>query len=89
MKVLLVASEAAPYAKTGGLADVIGALPSALNKLGADARVILPYYKKIKDKKIADYIGYAYVRIASRMEYVGVFHTKHDGVDYYFIDNDR
>lgn len=49
MKVLICASEGAPYAKTGGLADVIGALPKALQENDCDARVILPYYKKIKD----------------------------------------
>lgn len=50
MKVLFCASESAPYAKTGGLADVIGALPKALKELNCDARVIMPYYKKIKEK---------------------------------------
>lgn len=50
MKILFVASEAAPFARTGGLGDVAGALPKAFKKLGHDARVILPYYKEeIKD----------------------------------------
>lgn len=89
MKVLICASEGAPFAKTGGLADVIGALPKALKQKGVDARVIMPYYKKIKEKQIAYYKGYAYVRIGSRMEYVGIFHAIHEGVDFYFVDNDR
>ena len=89
MKILLCASEAAPYAKTGGLADVIGALPKALKQNGQDVRVIMPYYKKIKEQQIAYYQGYAYVRIGSQTEYVGVFHAICDGVDFYFIDNDR
>ncbi len=89
MKVLFVASESAPYAKTGGLADVIGALPKALKEKGCDARVMLPYYKRIKEKNIAEYQGYAYVKIADRMEYVGVFHSNFEGVDFYFIDSDR
>lgn len=89
MKVLICASEGAPYAKTGGLADVIGALPKALKQNGCDVRVIMPYYKKIKEKQIAYYKGYAYVRIGSRMEYVGIFHSIHEGVDFYFVDNDR
>ena len=89
MKVLFCASESAPFAKTGGLADVIGALPKALIENGCDARVIMPYYKKIKEKNKADYIGYAYVRIANRSEYVGVFKTEYDDVTFYFIDSDR
>ncbi len=89
MKVLICASEGAPFAKTGGLADVIGALPKALKENGVDARVILPYYKKIKDKNIAEYKGYAYVRIGSSTEYLGVFEAEHDGITYYFIDSDR
>ncbi len=89
MKVLFCASESAPYAKTGGLADVIGALPKALKEKDCDARVIMPYYKKIKEKNIAAYKGYAYVKIAERMEYVGVFEAIHEGVEFYFIDSDR
>ena len=89
MKILMCASEGAPYAKTGGLADVIGALPKALNENGCDVRVMMPYYKKIKDKNIATYKGYAYVRIGSSTEYVGVFEAVSDGVTYYFIDSDR
>ncbi len=89
MRVLFCASESAPYAKTGGLADVIGALPKALKEKGCDARVIMPYYKKIKEKGIGTYKGYAYVRINERMEYVGVFEDEADGVTFYFIDSDR
>ena len=48
--VLLVGAECAPLAKTGGLADVIGTLPKSLAKIGMDARVIMPYHKKVKDK---------------------------------------
>ncbi len=89
MKVLICASEGAPYAKTGGLADVIGALPKALKENGCDVRVIMPYYKKIKEKNIAYYQGYTYIRMGSNMEYVGVFHAIHDDIDYYFVDNER
>jgi len=45
LKVLFCASEASPYAKTGGLADVIGALPGALGQLGCDVRVLMPLYR--------------------------------------------
>ena len=47
MKILFVASEAAPYAKTGGLGDVIGALPRALAKRGHDVLVVIPRYASI------------------------------------------
>ncbi len=47
-KILFVASEAVPYAKTGGLADVIGSLPKELRSQGIDARVAMPYYKDVK-----------------------------------------
>lgn len=89
MRVLFCASESAPYAKTGGLADVIGALPKALLERGCDARVIMPYYKRIKEKNLAEYKGYAYVKIGERMEYVGVFQAEYDGITFYFIDSDR
>lgn len=48
MRILYAASEAAPFAKSGGLADVAGALPKALVKDGVDARVIMPLYGDLK-----------------------------------------
>lgn len=89
MKALICASEGAPFAKTGGLADVIGALPKALKENGCDARVIMPFYKRIKDQNTSYYLGYAYVRLGQRMEYVGIFHEERDGIDFYFVDNDK
>jgi len=47
MKILMAASEMVPFAKTGGLADVIGSLPKALQRLGHDVRVVIPNYKQI------------------------------------------
>ena len=48
IKVLFISSEVSPFAKVGGLADVVGTLPVALCEIGCDARVIMPFYKKIK-----------------------------------------
>ncbi len=89
MKVLLVGSECAPFAKTGGLADVLGALPKALHQNGVDVRVIIPYYKQIKDKNLAEYKGYNYVRMGSSLEYGGVFQQTVDDIIYYFIDSEK
>ena len=50
MKVLIASPEIFPFVKTGGLADVTGALPKALNKLGAEVRVILPKHKGIEEQ---------------------------------------
>ncbi len=50
MKVAFLASEAIPYAKTGGLADVAGALPKFLSRLGADVRVFMPFYREVRKK---------------------------------------
>ena len=47
MKVLIVASECSPFIKVGGIADVIGSLPIALNSLGVDARIVIPFYKPL------------------------------------------
>ena len=51
LKVLLVSSEVAPFAKSGGLGDVAGSLPKALKKENIDIRVVLPKYKTIKTEK--------------------------------------
>ncbi|MBN1492714.1 MAG: glycogen synthase GlgA [Candidatus Omnitrophica bacterium] len=52
MRIVFVTSEMAPFAKTGGLADVCGSLPFELSQLGHTVKVILPFYKMIKDKNL-------------------------------------
>ena len=49
IKVLLVSAEVAPFAKAGGLADVAGALPKALNALGIDVRIVMPSYRMVRE----------------------------------------
>ena len=90
MNVLYAVSEAVPFVKTGGLADVAGSLPKALCAEGADARVVLPLYGSIADKwrLKMDFMFFTYVNLVWRRQYCGVFKLEHEGVIYYFIDNE-
>ncbi len=89
-KILMCASEVAPFAKSGGLGDVLGALPQALAKGGDDVRVVLPKYGSIADeyKNQMEFLFYTYVPLGWRRKYCGVFQLIRDGVTYYFIDNE-
>jgi starch synthase len=90
MNVLFAASEAMPLVKTGGLADVVGALPKALARRGVDVTVMLPKYGEIP-KEIADravYIGYTYVQLGWRRQYCGLFELFEDGVRFLLLDNE-
>lgn len=89
--VLMISSEGVPFAKSGGLGDVIGALPKELAKQGVNVRVILPLYKTIKDTygeqlKFIEAYG---VGLSWRMEHCGLFQTEYEGVTFYFIDNEK
>ncbi len=53
LRILVVASEAIPFSKTGGLADVVGALPRALKRRGCDVRVVLPFYRGTREMELA------------------------------------
>ncbi|WP_061459965.1 glycogen/starch synthase, partial [Streptococcus gallolyticus] len=89
MKILFVAAEGAPFAKTGGLGDVIGALPKSLVKNGNEVAVVLPYYDMI-DAKFGDQIEdvlYYYTEVGWRHQYVGVKRIVKENVTFYFLDN--
>lgn len=91
MNILFCASEAAPFIKTGGLADVAGSLPHAIKEMGHDIRVVIPLYSRI-DQELRDrmnFIGYYYVDLGIRREYAGIYELEFRGVVYYFIDNKR
>lgn len=90
MKVLFAASEAHPFIKTGGLGDVMGALPKSLIKLGIDTRVVIPKYKNIKDelKQKLQFVKWFTVPVGWRNQYCGVFQYEYNEVIYYFIDNE-
>lgn len=90
-KILFVASESTPFIATGGLAEVIGSLSTALAASGKfDVRVVIPLYSDIK-KEYRDkfsYLGNIYVHLAWRNQYCGIFTYVKDGVTFYFIDNE-
>jgi starch synthase len=90
MKVLFAASEAVPFAKTGGLADIVGTLPRALKKLKVDARIIVPIYGDIPEKFRNEMrlISVETVQLGWRRQYCGLFEMQHEGVTVYFIDNE-
>ncbi len=89
MKSLFVTSEAYPFAVSGGLGDVAGALPAALRKRFIGCRVIMPLYEDIAEDLRANmqFVGSISVPVAWRRQYCGVFETKYNGVTYYLIDN--
>ncbi|MEG1677290.1 MAG: glycogen synthase GlgA [Clostridia bacterium] len=89
MKILFTASECVPFIKTGGLADVVGALAPVLAKQGHDVRVILPMYTVIGQKwqEQMQYLLHFDVQLGWRRQYCGVQMLKKDGVIYYFLDN--
>ena len=84
MRILMVASEAVPFAKTGGLADVVGALPRALVRLGHDVDVVMPRYRGITagdpDRSLP-------VALGGQVEQADVYTTTADGVRTVFIDH--
>ncbi len=91
MKVLFAASECVPFVKTGGLADVVGALPKELNKeKDAEVRVILPLYREISSewREKMEHLLYFYVNLGWRRQYCGIEKLEHNGVVYYFVDNE-
>lgn len=93
MKIAMVASEAAPLIKTGGLGDVMQALPLELSKLrGNEIALFLPFYKKIKENSALslEFLGSFTMELSWRESYVGIFRlkTRRKKLQIYFIDND-
>ena len=93
MRIAVLASEGAPYVKSGGLGDVMEALPSALARIeGNEVLLILPYYKKIKDNPAypTEIVAQLTVNLGWRQQYCGVMELKdrEDGVRVWFLDND-
>lgn len=91
MNILFASTEAFPFAKTGGLGDVIGSLPRELSRQGADARVIMPLYKSVRDNfgPSLTHLKTLRVRLSWRSCYCGLFKGEYQGVIFYFIDNEQ
>ena len=92
MKIAIFASEGAPYVKSGGLGDVMEALPAALSRIeGNEVVLMLPYYKKIRENANCpvERVGEFTVNLGWRKQYAGICRLKNrqDGVQVYFIDN--
>ena len=93
MRIAVCASEGAPYCKSGGLGDVMEALPAALSRIeGNEVVLILPYYKKIKDNPAypVELVAQYRVGLGWRQQYAGLMRltNREDSVTVYFIDND-
>ncbi|WP_346354404.1 glycogen synthase GlgA [Azotosporobacter soli] len=89
-KVLFVAAEAVPFAKTGGLGDVIGSLPKELRQKGLDVRVILPKYQDIPasfQEQMTLKAEFT-VPVGWRQQYCGIYMLEYQGITFYFVDNE-
>lgn len=90
-KLLLITTEAVPFAATGGMGEVCSALPRALNKTGkTDARVMMPLYEDVayRYKDAMTFVCNITVTLSWRNQYCGLYKLDYDGVTYYFVDNE-
>lgn len=90
MNVLFATSECFPFINSGGLGDVSGALPKALRAKKVACRVVMPLYSDIRDeyRSKMKFLCSFYVPLAWRSQYCGLFSLNHNGVVYYFLDNE-
>ena len=90
LKILFASAEAVPFSKSGGLGDVAGSLPRAIQQAGAKVCVISPKYGTIaqeyKDQMV--HVADFYVPLSWRSVYCGIEKLTYQGLDFYFIDNE-
>ncbi len=88
MNILFVAAEVAPFIKTGGLADVAGALPPALRRLGHDARIVMPRFQRIRESNITQSgpIAAGFLPVAEHQEELRIWKTMLGDTPVYLLD---
>lgn len=90
--ILFAASESVPFIKTGGLADVVGALPQYIDSGEYDVRVIMPFYTCIPEKfrNSFRYVTHFYMDFGMHEgnQHVGIMEYEYNGVKFYFVDNE-
>ncbi|MBQ8824942.1 MAG: glycogen synthase GlgA [Ruminococcus sp.] len=89
MKILYAASEAKPFSASGGLADVVGSLPSAVSRKNCDCRVVMPLYRNVSPevRNQLTYLTDITVDVSWRKQYCGIYTIKKGNVTYYLLDN--
>ena len=92
-KILFVGAEAMPFAATGGLGDVLGSLPRAINEAGngeVDVRVVMPLYGAVSAswREQMEKLYEGEISLSWRKLYCAIYSLVKDGVTYYFIDNE-
>src|SRR5437868_15308278 len=78
MNILFAVAEVAPLIKTGGLADVAGALPQALRRLGHDARIVMPFYRRMRGSvpRLAGPTAASFLPVGERQELMRIYLTE-------------
>lgn len=90
MKLMFVSTECAPFIKTGGLGDVIGALPVSLASKLEGNIVVIPLFKKVKEKYFdkMSYVGEVHFAMSWRKQMAKIYTLEMNSVNYYFVEND-
>lgn len=87
-KILFASSEAVPFIKTGGLADVVGSLPAYFDPEEYEVRIMIPLYACMEHRDQLNYVTEFQIRLGWRKQYVGIWEAYYEGIHYYFIDNE-
>lgn len=89
INVLFIGSEGVPFAKSGGLADVMGALPKAVSSENIRATIIMPLYKVVREAYFdeLEFVAQMNVSLSWRRQYAGLYRSVRNNITYYFIDN--